>query len=100
MEYKKVKIDGQQNHFDITVEKDGKEITFRAAVATEDQLDEVVQYHLDNLDKPPRAYTPTYSDSRRSEYPSFADQFDLLYHGGYDAWKAAIDDVKTKYPKS
>ena len=79
MEYKKVKIDGQQNHFEISLEKDGKEIKFIAAVASEDQLDEVVQYHLDNLDKPPRAYTQTYSDLRRLEYPSFADQFDLLY---------------------
>lgn len=40
-----------------------------------------------------------YQRDRASEYPSFADQFDLLYHGGYDAWKAAIDAVKAKYPK-
>jgi len=41
----------------------------------------------------------TYAQKRSAEYPSFADQFDLLYHGGYDAWKAAIDAVKVKYPK-
>lgn len=41
-----------------------------------------------------------YKEQRRAEYPSFADQFDLLYHGGYDAWKAVIQDIKTKYPKS
>jgi hypothetical protein len=40
-----------------------------------------------------------YKEQRAAEYPSIADQFDLLYHGGYDAWKAAIDAVKTKYPK-
>lgn len=40
-----------------------------------------------------------YKDKRAKEYPSTADQFDLLYHGGYDAWKAAIDAVKNKYPK-
>ncbi len=40
-----------------------------------------------------------YQRKRASEYPSFADQFDLLYHGGYDAWKAEIDKVKEKYPK-
>lgn len=40
-----------------------------------------------------------YKSQRAAEYPSFADQFDLLYHGGYDAWKAAIDAVKEKYPK-
>jgi hypothetical protein len=40
-----------------------------------------------------------YIGKRQAEYPSYADQFDLLYHGGYDAWKAAIDAVKNKYPK-
>ena len=42
---------------------------------------------------------PSYSDLRLREYPSFADQFDTLYHGGYDAWKAQIDAIKAKYPK-
>ena len=41
----------------------------------------------------------TYKYQRLAEYPSFADQFDLLYHGGYDAWRAAIQAVKDKYPK-
>ncbi len=40
-----------------------------------------------------------YQRDRAAEYPSFADQFDTLYHGGYDAWKTTIDAVKTKYPK-
>jgi len=40
-----------------------------------------------------------YQRDRATEYPSFADQFDTLYHGGYDAWKATIDSVKAKYPK-
>jgi rhodanese-related sulfurtransferase len=41
-----------------------------------------------------------YKEQRAKAYPSFADQFDLLYHGGLDAWKAAIDAVKTQYPKA
>ena len=41
-----------------------------------------------------------YIAKRQQAYPSFADQFDLLYHGGYDAWKTAIDAVKTQYPKA
>jgi len=41
----------------------------------------------------------SYSKLREREYPSFAEQFDTLYHGGYDAWKATIDSVKAKYPK-
>ena len=40
-----------------------------------------------------------YQRDRAAKYPSFADQFDLLYHGGYDAWKAAIEAVKTQFPK-
>jgi hypothetical protein len=40
-----------------------------------------------------------YQRLRAKEYPAFADQFDLLYHGGYDAWKTAIDVIKNKYPK-
>jgi hypothetical protein len=40
-----------------------------------------------------------YQQLRRAEYPSFAEQFDTLYHGGYDAWKASIQVIKDKYPK-
>jgi len=40
-----------------------------------------------------------YQRQREKEYPSFADQFDLLYHGGYDAWKQSIQKIKDKYPK-
>ncbi len=40
-----------------------------------------------------------YKDKRAAEYPSIPDQLDLLYHGGMDAWKAAIQVVKDKYPK-
>jgi len=40
-----------------------------------------------------------YQRNRAAEYPSIPDQLDLLYHGGIDAWKAAIQAVKDKYPK-
>lgn len=36
---------------------------------------------------------------RAAAYPSFADQFDTIFHGGLDAWKAEIQAVKTKHPK-
>jgi len=42
----------------------------------------------------------TYVEQRAVAYPSYAEQFDLLYHGGYDVWKAAIDAIKEQYPKS
>lgn len=40
-----------------------------------------------------------YKAQRAAEYPSIPDQLDLLYHGGMDAWKTAIQAVKDKYPK-
>jgi hypothetical protein len=40
-----------------------------------------------------------YQRLREAEYPSFADQFDLLYHGGYDVWKEKINMIKLTYPK-
>ena len=40
-----------------------------------------------------------YKAKRAAEYPSIVDQLDLLYHGGMDAWKTAIQAVKDKYPK-
>lgn len=67
---------------------------------------------LDNSPKPTKAELDSqwdaiqadinanaYKYQRAAEYPSFADQFDTLYHGGYDAWKAQIDAIKLKYPK-
>ena len=40
-----------------------------------------------------------YQRQRSTEYPSYADQFDQIYHEGVDAWKASIQEVKDKYPK-
>jgi len=41
-----------------------------------------------------------YQRQRAAEYPSYADQFDQIYHEGVDAWKASIQEVKDKYPKA
>ncbi len=40
-----------------------------------------------------------YQRDRVKAYPSIEDQLDLLYHGGYDAWKEEINKVKEEYPK-
>jgi len=39
-----------------------------------------------------------YKELRRSEYPSWEDQLDMIYHN-FDGWKAMIKNVKDKYPK-
>lgn len=55
------------------------------------QYDEtVVQSYMD---------ANVYKYKRAAEYPPITDQLDLLYHGGMDAWKTAIQAVKDKYPK-
>jgi hypothetical protein len=41
----------------------------------------------------------SYKAQRAAAYPSIQDQLDLLYHGGMDAWKAAITAVKEEFPK-
>jgi hypothetical protein len=56
-----------------------------------------LQAELDRVEKDYQ--DKQYQRDRAAEYPSFAEQFDTLYHGGYDAWKATIDSVKAKYPK-
>jgi hypothetical protein len=40
-----------------------------------------------------------YQRDRAIAYPSIKDQLDVLYHQGYDGWKASINEVKNKYPK-
>ena len=66
---------------DVAYDKDGNEVQYDQA--------EVDAYIAANA----------YKEQRAAAYPSFADQFDLLYHGGLDAWKEAIDAVKTEFPK-
>lgn len=41
-----------------------------------------------------------YQRDRAAEYPSYADQFDTIFHEGLDVWKAQIQAIKDKYPKS
>lgn len=65
------------------------------------QTGETTQVDLtaDEIAALPVPVPPTYQELRKAAYPSIADQLDLLYHGGMDAWKAAITAVKEEYPK-
>jgi len=42
-----------------------------------------------------------YIAKRQAEYPSIADQLDMIYHAGVggDAFQAAIKAIKDKHPK-
>jgi hypothetical protein len=37
---------------------------------------------------------------RKEEYPAIEEQLDNIFHNGVDAWKADIQAIKDKYPKS
>ena len=47
----------------------------------------------------PDVIQPSYTDLRRADYPPIEDQLDKIYHGGVDAWKAQIKEIKDKHPK-
>jgi hypothetical protein len=66
---------------DVAYDADGNEVAY-------DQT--AVQAYID---------ANAYKDKRTAEYPSYADQFDTIFHEGLDAWKAQIQAVKDKYPK-
>lgn len=40
-----------------------------------------------------------YQRQRFNAYPSIEEQLDIMFHSGFDAWKATIQAVKDQYPK-
>ena len=71
-------------------------VVIRGEVAYDEQGNEVV-YNIAQAQALVDANE--YKVNRAKEYPSFADQFDKIFHEGIDAWKAEIQAVKNKYPK-
>lgn len=72
-------------------------VTIRGNVAY-DAGENVIQYDEDVVNAYIQSHT--YIARRQAEYPSYADQFDTIFHQGLDAWKAQIQAIKDKYPKS
>jgi ABC-type transport system substrate-binding protein len=71
-------------------------VTIRNDVAY-DVNEQVVQYNLDAAQSLVEANK--YKEQRAIAYPSIQDQLDTLYHGGYEVWKATIEEVKQEFPK-
>lgn len=40
-----------------------------------------------------------YVNQRIEAYPEYHEQLDMLFHLGYDGWKAAIQEIKDQFPK-
>ena len=53
----------------------------------------------DGIFKEPTKVELPYDIQRRFEYPDISQQLDILYHEGYDGWKATVKAIKDKYPK-
>jgi len=66
---------------DVAYDADGNEVQYDKAA---------VQAYVD---------ANAYKNLRAAAYPSFADQFDTIFHEGIDAWKAQIQAVKDRFPK-
>jgi len=62
-------------------------------------IQDVAEQGIDIVEGPD-VIEPSYAELRTSEYPSYADQFDKIYHEGVDAWKDEIQAIKDKYPKT
>ena len=89
-----VTVEGQlQRHYEVKSEELGK---FTIVVGDGYDADEAIASSLNSTTP---AYVETYATKRKLAYPSIEDQLDLMYHGGYDAWKASIEAVKTQFPK-
>jgi hypothetical protein len=57
-------------------------------------------WEIERYDSQAEYNADEYKRNRESEYPSYGEQLDYIYHNGVDAWKADIvDPIKTKYPK-
>lgn len=90
--------------YKVTTTVEGVEHTFNCIVAndTDADLDELVQWNIDNLNTPSVNFEPTYADKRRAEYPPIEDYLDGVVKGDQaqmDAYIAACQAVKAKYPK-
>lgn len=83
---------------------EGSDVPSDAVEITDERYQELLMGMADgkiilSLAGHPEFYVPTYSELRAAAYPSFADQFDTIFHGGLDAWRTKIQAVKTRYPK-
>lgn len=91
--------------YKVTTEVDGAEHIFNCVLAndTDQDLDDMVQWNIDNLNTPPVIFEPTYADKRKAEYPPITDYLDGVVKGDQaqiDKYIADCLAVKEKYPKT
>jgi hypothetical protein len=100
--YTKEKI--RDNAYKVKTIVNGVEHTFNCVVAndTKADLNELVQWNIDNLSAPFVEPQLSYADKRKSEYPPIENYIDGVVKGNQtqiDEYIAACLAVKAKYPK-
>ena len=100
--YTKEKI--RENGYIVNTIVNGVEHTFNCIIANDtiEDLDEIVQWNIDNLSAPFIPPQPTYADKRISEYPPITDYLDGVVKGDQtqiDEYIQKCLEVKAKYPK-
>jgi len=98
-----ITFEGQlQAHYSIEIFEDEEKtisIGHQTLVVSGDALNDPDKAFLDGVNARSENWVKTYAQERAQAYPSIVDQLDLMYHGGYDAWKASIEAIKTQFPK-
>jgi hypothetical protein len=100
--YTKEKI--RENGYIVTTIVNGVEHTFNCIIANDtiEDLDEIVQWNIDNLSAPFVEPQLSYVDKRRGEYPPIEEYIDGVVKGDQtqiDEYVQKCLDVKLKYPK-
>lgn len=100
--YTKEKI--RENGYIVTTIVNGVEHTFNCIIAndTKEDLDEIVQWNIDNLNAPFVEPQLSYVDKRKNEYPPIEDYIDGVVKGDQtqiDEYIQKCLEVKAKYPK-
>ena len=83
------------------IQKLGSQISFLVDPANNDYqqfIQDVAEQGFDIVEGPD-VVQPSYADLRRADYPPIEDQLDKIYHGGVNAWKAQIKEIKERHPK-
>ena len=94
------KIIGENLDFIRVINSDGSITNFGEGSSNYQQFVQDVAEQGISIVEGPDIIEPDYATLRQQEYPSYADQFDQIYHEGVDAWKATIQAIKDKYPKT
>ena len=93
------KIIGENNDAVRTVNSDGSITCFQEGSPGYDKFIQDVAEQGFDIVEGPDVVQPSYADLRRADYPPIEDQLDKIYHGGVNAWKAQIKEIKDRHPK-